>query len=122
MARGGYGRGSGIPLQDRVRPDGTTAAQEHLAAQAAEAGDIAVRSATPSGPGPADPAGPCPAKHCWVSVPADGPTPRAALLVEWRKVGHLHEGRVAYVASLRPGRWSVVEEWVPAELLTPRTD
>lgn len=61
---------------------------------------------------------PCPARHCWVSLPVDGVRPRAALLVEWRKVEHRFEGRIVYVAELRPGRWSTVEEWVPAELLT----
>ena len=29
------------------------------------------------------------------------------------------EGRVVYQAELRPGRFALVEEWVPAELLTP---
>ncbi len=62
----------------------------------------------------------CPARHCWVSVPVDGVRPRAGLLLEWRKVEHRWEGRVVYVAELRPGRWAAVEEWLPAELLTDR--
>lgn len=95
MARGGYGRGSGVPLGERVRTD----------------------RPPPAAPEPANPD--CPARHCWVSVPLDGSRPRPGLLLEWRKVAHGRwEGRVAYVAQLRPGRWATVEEWVPAELLT----
>ena len=51
-------------------------------------------------------------------VPVDGSEPRPGLLLEWRRAGHLWEGRVVYVAQLRPGRWATVEEWVPAELLS----
>ncbi len=51
-------------------------------------------------------------------MPVDGSQPRPGLLLEWRRVGHLWEGRVVYVAQLRPGRWATVEEWVPAELLS----
>ena len=54
-----------------------------------------------------------------MSLPVDGPRPRPGLLVEWRQVERGRwEGRVAYVAQLRPGRWALVEEWIPAELLT----
>ena len=73
----------------------------------------------------ADPAGPdCPARHCWVSgaVDAEG-VKRPGLLLEWRQVAGRWEGRVTYAARLRPleanGGWLVVEEWLPAELLTP---
>lgn len=39
--------------------------------------------------------------------------------LEWRKVEKGRwEGRVVYVAELRPGRWAAVEEWLPAELLS----
>jgi hypothetical protein len=49
----------------------------------------------------------------------DGPQARAGLLIEWRKADRGRwEGRVVYLAELRPGRWSVVEEWVAAELLS----
>ena len=93
MARGGYGSGTGISLQDRVRgrpPPSPTAEVD------------------------------CPARHCWVAVPVDGSRPRAGLLLEWRKVEHgRFEGLVTYAAQLRPGRWSTVTEWVPAELLSP---
>ncbi len=75
MAGGGYGRGAGIPLKDRVRVDD------------------------------ADPGS---------SRPTAGP----GLLLDWRWAGHLWEGRVVYVAQLRPSRWATVEEWIPAELLT----
>ena len=91
---GGYGRGSGIPLGERVR--------------------------TRAAPAPLSPEPePCPARHCWVSAPVDGSSPRPALLLEWRQVENGRwEGRVVYAARLRPGRWAAVEEWVPAELLT----
>lgn len=60
-----------------------------------------------------------PGRHCWVSLPVDGPHPSPGLLVEWRRGERGRwEGRVVYVAQLRPGRWSVVEEWVASELLT----
>lgn len=94
MAGGGYGRGAGIPLKDRVRVD-----------QGSEAPAVA---AAPEHPG----------RHCWVSVPVDASHPRPGLLLEWRRAGHLWEGRVVYLAQLRPGRWAAVEEWIPAELLT----
>ena len=92
MAAGGYGRGSGVPLQDRVRGAAAAPAPEPLG---------------------------CPARHCWISLPLDGSAPRPGLLVEWRKAEHGRwEGRVVYLAELRAGRWSLVEEWVAAELLT----
>jgi hypothetical protein len=97
MARGGYGSGSGVPLRDRVR---------------------GAPGPVPAAPAP-DPVDP-PGRHCHVSLPVDGSRPRPALLIEWRRVDNGRwEGRVAYVAELRPGRWALVEEWVPAELLTP---
>jgi hypothetical protein len=96
MAAGGYGRGAGIPLKDRVRVG------QH-------------QEPTPS----SAPAAPDqPGRHCWISLPVDGSQPRPGLLLEWRRAGHLWEGRVVYAAQLRPGRWATVEEWVPAELLT----
>lgn len=95
VVRGGYGRGSGVPLRDRIRPEQQVPA--------------------PSAPG----ASLCPARHCWVLAPADGTEPRPGLLVEWRRpegpAGW--SGRVFYLARVRGGRWSVVEEWIPAELL-----
>jgi hypothetical protein len=64
---------------------------------------------------------PCPARHCWLTEPADrAAEKRAALLVEWRQtVGGRWQGRVVYLAHLRPGIWSMVEEWVDADKLTP---
>lgn len=60
-------------------------------------------------------------RHCWVSVPVDGPRERPGLLLEWRNVGRGRwEGRVVYAAELRPDRWALVEEWVPSEYLSPR--
>lgn len=62
----------------------------------------------------------CPARHCWVADPADrAGVKRPALLVEWRHTdADEWEGRVVYVARFRPGVWSVVEEWIPAALLS----
>ena len=97
MAGGGYGRGAGIPLKDRVRVDQ----------------DAQVDSRPPAAPAGAE----HPGRHCWVSVPVDAARPRPGLLLEWRRTGHLWEGRVVYVAQLRPGRWATVEEWIPSELL-----
>jgi len=101
MAAGGYGKGSGIPLRDRVR----------------RGGGVSAVPSTPAAPPPAEP--PCPARHCWVSLPVDSNSPRPGLLLEWRKVelGRF-EGLVSYPAQLRAGRWATVTEWVPAELLS----
>ena len=94
---GGWGkRGSGIPLAQRVRADRPE-------------------------PGPSADA--CPARHCWVSDAVDGHgVKRPGLLIEWRAVEGRWEGRVLYLALLRPSLepgWALVEEWLPAELLTP---
>ena len=92
---GGWGkRGSGIPLAERAR---------------------AGIPADPPAEGP-----PCPARHCWVADAADGRgVKRPGLLVEWRESDGRWQGRVLYVGLLRAGAWAVIEEWVPAELLTP---
>jgi hypothetical protein len=94
---GGYGRGAGIPLEDRVR----VGSSEEPTTASVTAG---------SGQ---------PARHCWITVPADGAASRPCLLLEWRQDDLHWEGRVVYAAELRPGRWATVEEWVPAELLSP---
>jgi hypothetical protein len=62
----------------------------------------------------------CPARHCWVAgaLDAEG-VKRPGLLVEWRQVERAWEGRVLYCARLRRDTWVVVEEWLPADLLTP---
>lgn len=97
MGGGSGRRGFGAPLAQRVRGD-----------------------QAPEPPG----ADACPARHCWVSgaVDAEG-VKRPGLLLEWRQVRGRWEGRVTYVARLRPleanGGWLAVEEWLPAELLTP---
>lgn len=78
MAGGGYGRGAGIPLKDRVR-----------AGQHAE-----------TAPGSAM-AEPQPGRHCWITLPVDVSQPRPGLLLEWRRAGHLWEGRVIYADSER---------------------
>ena len=96
MGGGWSKRGSGVPLTQRVR------------------GDLPPAAVDPD----------CPARHCWVAgaVDAEG-VKRPGLLLEWRQVRGRWEGRVTYVARLRPleadGGWLVVEEWLPAELLTP---
>jgi hypothetical protein len=103
MGGGWSKRGSGVPLAQRVRGD----------------------QPQPSPYDGRDPLGQdCPARHCWVSgaVDAEG-VKRPGLLHEWRQVAGRWEGRVTYAARLRPleanGGWLVVEEWLPAELLTP---
>lgn len=58
----------------------------------------------------------CPMRHCWVS---DVGGRRPGLLVEWRQVDTRWEGRVFYALQVRPPAWVVVEEWLPAALLTP---
>lgn len=85
-------RGSRIPLADRVRSD-----------------RVPVDRA----------ADPCPARHCWVSDAVDRQgVKRPGLLAEWRQARDGWEGRVVYAAQLRPGEWQLVEEWLPADLLT----
>jgi hypothetical protein len=55
-----------------------------------------------------------------VSDAADGlGVKRPGLLVEWRRAAAGWEGRVVYAAELRAGQWALVEEWLPATLLTP---
>ena len=103
MGGGWSKQGSGIPLSERVRSD---------------------RPAPSVPTGRPDAGDACPARHCWVSgaVDAEG-VKRPGLLLEWRQVRGRWEGRVTYVARLRPleadGGWLMVEEWLPAELLTP---
>lgn len=111
MARGGYGHGSGVPLHERLRRSGS-------APFAPREDTFATTPREPPRPPTADPSQDCPARHCWVTVPVDGPASRPGLLLEWRRVEKGRwEGRVAYAAELRPGRWATVEEWIPAELL-----
>lgn len=65
----------------------------------------------------------CPARHCWVIDSVDGSgVKRAGLLVAWRRSeSGGWEGRVVYLANLRPGEsWALVEEWVPAACLAPQ--
>ena len=99
---GGWGkRGAGVPLADRVRGSQGTGS-------AGLAGSDPPRAEA------------CPARHCWVAEAVDGlGVKRPGLLVEWRAGAGGWEGRVVYAALLRPRVWVTVEEWVPAELLTP---
>lgn len=87
---GGWGKqGSGIPLSERVRGEVRAGAD-------------------------------CPARHCWVSDAADRyGVKRPGLLSEWRQRDGTWEGRVVYAARLRSDSWQLVEEWLPASLLTP---
>lgn len=88
-------QGSGISVPERVRPG-----------RPATAPPVQVES--------------CPVRHCWVFDAADGRgVRRPGLLVEWRQVGAGWEGRVVYAAQLRADAWTLVEEWLPAALLTP---
>ncbi|ABL79359.1 hypothetical protein Noca_4773 (plasmid) [Nocardioides sp. JS614] len=97
MAGGGYGRGSGIPLKDRVRVGG----HQERAVQPSP-------SADPQAPPPS-------IKHCWVTD-RHGQLP--ALLIGWRQVEGSWSGRVVRAVRDPDGNWLVVEEWLPAELLT----
>lgn len=106
---GGWGRqGSGVPLSERVRVGAESGTQRSDSPQA-------------PGSGPAvTPGEVCPARHCWVSDAVDGHgVRRPGLLVEWRQVASAWEGRVVYAARSRPDSWLLVEEWLPAALLTP---
>ena len=95
VAGGMAKRGSGIPLRDRVRTGGVPL------------------GAAPLGPW-------CPARHCWVADAVDGDgEKRPGLLMEWRQRERRWEGLVVYAARIRPHGWGLVQEWVPAELLTP---
>jgi hypothetical protein len=97
MAGGGWSkRGLGIPLEQRTRGDAPGRAETAVVAPD------------------------CPARHCWVAgaLDAEG-IKRPGLLVEWRWVPDGWEGRVLYCARLRPDTWVMVEEWLPADLLTP---
>ncbi|WP_193611813.1 hypothetical protein [Nocardioides lijunqiniae] len=96
MGGGWSKQGSGVPLSERVRPGAA------------------------SRPAVASLGDPCPARHCWVSDAIDRHgAKRPGLLVEWRQAADGWEGRVVYVVQLRPDAWQLVEEWVPAALLTP---
>jgi len=99
---GGWGKqGSGVPLAQRPR-----------------GGDDVVRLDDDDPPAlPA--AEQCPARHCWVAEADRHGVKRPGLLVEWRAGPGGWEGRVVYAASLRPGAWCLVEEWLPASRLTP---
>lgn len=62
-----------------------------------------------------------PARHCWLTLGApDGlPGARPALLLEWRRTDPTGwEGRVVYLAQVRAGRWSLIDEWLPGDLLS----
>ena len=99
--RGGYG-GDGAPLAERVRRTSPGIGSDPPASTPADSTEV------------------CPVRHCWVAVPVDGPEPRPGMLWEWRRVERgRFEGLVSYPARLRTGRWAMVTEWVPAELLAP---
>ncbi len=63
----------------------------------------------------------CPVRHCWVSgaVDVDGVT-RPGMLVEWRRGAGGWEGLVVRPERRAPGVWVLVQQWVPARLLSPR--
>ena len=85
-----------------------------LAERAARAREPLVPD-TPVPPTPATPA----VRHCWVVGPA-GPLP--GLLLGWERRATGWWGRVVHpVVEGGPGdpRWVVVEEWLPADRLTP---
>ena len=90
-------RGGGLPMHERVARS---------------------REQSRELPGPPPAVLESPARHCWVLDPVDGTgTKRAGLLLEWRHTDEDEwEGRVVYVAALRPlpDPWVVVTEWVGA--------
>lgn len=97
MSGGWSKQGSGVPLSERVR----------VGAGGADVAGEAVPEV-------------CPVRHCWVADAADAQgTKRPGMLVEWRQVPRGWEGRVLYAARLRADSWALVEEWLPAALLTP---
>lgn len=105
---GGWGKqGSGVPLAQR--PHGPHAVGGPLE------GGLERDDEPPALPG----AEQCPARHCWVAEADRHGVKRPGLLVEWRAGPGGWEGRVVYAASLRPGTWCLVEEWLPASRLTP---
>jgi hypothetical protein len=74
-----------------------------------------VHAHTPSSASPSPYAAPSRVKPCWVT---DGHGQNPGLLLEWRQVAAGWQGRV--VRPVYDGSaWIVVEEWLPAELLTP---
>ena len=98
-------QGSGIPLRDRVRVGGSPAGTA--------GGHAESRPGAWAGPV-------CPARHCWVADAVDGDgEKRPGLLLEWRQRDRRWEGLVVYAARVRTGSWGLVQEWLPAELLTP---
>lgn len=92
---GGYGRGSGIPLRDRVRVDQPRDRTDTKKTQL-----------------------PSPGRHCWITLPADAGEPRLGLLLRWEHRSAGWAGEVVYSAQLRPGEWATVTEWLASHLLT----
>ena len=109
---GGFG-GNGAPLHARTRAGGPGGAAPDL--PAAPSAAMPPTAGQPSREPDARTG--CPARHCWVTAPVDGGTPRPGLLLEWRRGDRGWEGRVAYAAQLRAARWGTVEEWLPAEVV-----
>jgi hypothetical protein len=72
-----------------------------------------VSEATGSAPEPPAPAPPV--KHCWVND-EHGRLP--GLLLGWRRTASGFQGRVVRPVPDEDG-WVVVEEWLPADRLTP---
>lgn len=98
MAGGGYGKGAGIRLQDRIRTH-----DENGDLNRPAAGDLPAK-------GP---------RHCWVLDPLGQTAKRAGLLLEWRRTSRASwEGLVVYEARDN-GRRVTVQEWVPSHLLDP---
>jgi peptidoglycan hydrolase-like protein with peptidoglycan-binding domain len=95
---------------DPVIGPGTMSALDH---------DIVAFDASQAPPGA--PGEPLAGSHCWVTsegrdVVGDR---RPGLLVEWRSSDSSREGRVVYLSQPDTKHWTVVEEWIPARLVTP---
>jgi hypothetical protein len=72
-------------------------------------------AAVPAADVPASAAPAAPVKHCWVT---DDHGRLPALLLEWRRTASGFQGRVVRPVPDEDG-WIVVEEWLPADRLTP---
>jgi hypothetical protein len=90
VVQGGYGRGAGIPLHQRLRAD-----------------QLGVPQPMPDPP---------PLKPCWVS---DRYGRLPGLLLGWRRMGDEWQGRVVRAVLDPDGGWVVVEEWIPSVFLEP---
>ena len=102
--------GGGESLAERVAS--TRARQEHGTQDLHGNRPAPWADALSESPSPAP--SPPPVRHCFY----EGPHGRqAALLLEWRRIGDRHDGRIC-VAAPDAGGWALVEMWVDQGMLT----